>query len=138
MSLSKTGLRKITVNEQTYHWTIRPRKTSGWNYTAKKLVAAIEIDTESERGLLVVDFGVSPPNTETNPHKTAVTPKTIESAILAALKEGWDPFKKGTYQTKYPLKFVPDPNSPYPGHSNYDTRWTPEYGESIGKPESID
>lgn len=135
MSLSKTGLRKIIVNGQTYHWTIRPRKTSGWSYTAKKLVAAIEIDTESERGLLMVDFGVSPPNTEINPHKTAVTPKTIEYAILAALNEGWSPFKKGTYQIRYSLNFVPDPNSHHPEHSNYDTRWTPEYGRSIENSE---
>lgn len=135
MSLSKTGLRRITVNNQTYEWTIRPRKTSGENYSIKKLIAAIQIADKSERGVLLVDFGVSPPNSETNPHKTAVTPKTIESVILNALDEGWNPFKSGTFQLKYPLEFIPDPNSPFPGHSNYDTRWSPEYWESLEKPE---
>jgi len=86
MSLSKKGLRKIEVNGNTYQWTIRKRATSGIFYQKKKLIAAIQIETDSERGLLVVDFGISPPSTWRNPHKTSVTPKTIASAIENALE----------------------------------------------------
>ena len=61
MSLSKTGLRSLKIAENTYNWTIRKRKTSGEIYYHKKLTAAIQLQTYSEKGLWVVDFGVSRP-----------------------------------------------------------------------------
>lgn len=123
MSLPKKGLRSIEVNGKTYNWTIRKRPTSGKTYHLKKLTAAIQIETELKRGLLRVDFGVSPPNNWRNPHKTSITPQTIELVIKKALKEGWDPFQTGTYEMIYPIEFVPDPNPPDPEHAQYDIRW---------------
>lgn len=123
MSLSKKGLRKITVGDDTYNWTIRKRLTSGQLYSHKKLTAAIEIVTEEKkRGLLLVDFGVSPPRNMPNPHHTAVTPKTIETVIRKALKEGWNPRESGTREMLFPIKFVPHPNAKYEVEK-YDTRW---------------
>ena len=118
MSLPGKGLRKITVGSDNYEWTIRKRPTSGKIYHHKKLTAAIQIETVSKRGLLVVDFGVSPPNTWRNPHKTAVMPKTIEAVIKIALESGWDPLKSGTFELVYPVVFMPDPDSlaPDAGH----------------------
>lgn len=122
MSLAKTGLRKITVDDQQYEWTIRERDTSGRNYERKKLKAAIQIAGASKRGLLLVDFGVSPPHTWRNPHKTAVTPKLIESAIRVVLENGWNPLEKGNFELTYSIPFVPDPDG-IPGHAEYDIRW---------------
>ena len=122
MSLTRKGLRKITVQDNNYEWTIRKRSTSGKIYSHKKLVAAVQIETELNRGLLVVDFGVSPPNTPTNPHKTSITPKTIEEVIKKAISEGWDPHQTGTFEMIYPLEFIPDPNKTTE-HAKYDTRW---------------
>jgi hypothetical protein len=124
MSLSKTGLRRLKIGENIYNWAIRKRKTSGEIYYHKKLTAAIQLQTNSEKGLLVVDFGVSPPNTPANPHKTAVTPQIIKNAIDMALQKGWKPREKTTFSLDYPLLFVPDPKG-LAGHSEYDTRWTP-------------
>ena len=87
MSLTRKGLRKITVQDNNYEWTIRKRSTSGKIYSHKKLVAAVQIETELNRGLLVVDFGVSPPNTPTNPHKTSITPKTIEDVTFPIFRQ---------------------------------------------------
>ncbi len=122
MSISRKGLRKITVEGNNYEWSIRKSSTSGKLYHKKKLTTAIQIETDLERGLLVVDFGVSPPSNWRNPHKTSVTPKTIETVIKLALSEGWNPFKSGTYELNYPLEFVPDPENPF-SHAKYDIRW---------------
>lgn len=122
MSLPKTGLRKISVAETAFVWTIRKRPTSKTPYYRKKLIAAIQLVTDSPRGLLLVDFGVSPPGIAANPHKTSVTPKTIELAVKMALEKGWDPAKPLTVEMDYPLTFVPDPNSKFE-ESKYDVRW---------------
>src|SRR6478609_3679076 len=119
MSLPQKGLRKITIDGNIYEWTIRHRSTSGILYHKKKLIAAIQIKTDSDRGKLIVDFGVSPPNSWRNPHKTAVEPKTIEAAITTAIKKGWDPMKKGTFELNFPIQFIPDPNAGTE-HSKYD------------------
>jgi hypothetical protein len=123
MSLSKTGLRKITVDDQQYEWTIRQRDTSGQNYETKKLKAAIQLVTDAKRGLLMVDFGVSPPHTWRNPHKTAITPKLIEKVIRIALEDGWNPLTTGNYEMRHQVEFIPDSDSPSGEHALYDIRW---------------
>ena len=123
MSLPKKGLRSIVINGETYNWTIRKRPTSGKTYNFKKLSAAVQLETDMERGLLVVDFGVSPANSWRNPHKTSITPHLIELVVKKALDEGWKPFQTGTYEMIYPIEFIPDPNTKYPEHANQDSRW---------------
>lgn len=122
MSLPRKGIRKITVQGNNYEWTIRKYPTSGELYHKKKLVAAIQIATDEGRGLLVVDFGVSPPGNWRNPHKTSVTPIIIESVIKKAIEGGWNPLKKGTQNMSFPLKFIPDPENPSP-NAGSDIRW---------------
>lgn len=92
------------------------------NCITKKLIATIQIVTDEDRGLLVVDFGVSPPGNWRNPHKTSVTPIIIESVIEKAIKEGWNPLTKGTQNISFPLKFTPDPQTPSP-NARSDIRW---------------
>lgn len=121
MSLPKKGLRRIVIDDHTYEWTIRKRATSGELYHKKKLVAAIQVATDLNRGLLVVDFGVSPPGNWRNPHKTSVTPKTIELAIKKAIIEGWDPWKKGTSNLNYPIEYVPSTDNDSP-NAEFDIR----------------
>lgn len=122
MSLPRKGLRKITVQGSKFEWTIRKRPTSGQLYHKKKLLAAVQIVSESDKGLLLIDFGVSPPGNWRNPHKTSVTPQIIEAAITKALKEGWDPLKKATYEISFLLQYIPDPENLSP-NAEFDIRW---------------
>lgn len=118
MSLPKTGLRKISVREMAFVWTIRKSRSSSYR---KTMIAAIQLDTDSDKGLLRVDFRVLLPGNVTISHKTSVTPKTIE----LALEKGWEPAKKGTFKLSYPLEFVPDPEVTY-RHEMYLSGGDPE------------
>lgn len=111
MSLPRTGLRKVVVDEVVYEWTIRPRKTSGSQYHLKRLTAAIQLQTDLKRGLLVVDFGVTPPGNWRNPHETSVTPQIIRQAVRKAIEQGWNPAATGTFQLECPLIYIPGPDS---------------------------
>lgn len=121
MSLAKKGLRTIVVDGEVYEWTICMQATSSKAYHIKALKAAIQSADPSEKGILLVDFGVSPPGNKTNPHKTSVTPQIIAKVIKMGISKGWNR-KKGNFKIIYPLKFVPDLQNPSPNR-NYDMRW---------------
>lgn len=93
MSLPRKGLRKIEIGGVTYEWLIRKKPTYSQGLQHASMNVAIQLQTDSERCLLVVDLVVSRPDNWINPHQTGVHPKLIETIINSALEAGWIPDK---------------------------------------------
>lgn len=106
MSIPRRGIRKIRVDDIQYEWNIHHRERRDAFYDLNRLVAGIQLATEGERGVLVVDFGVTPPGNKRDPHKTSVTPKTIEEVIRKAISDGWKPNLKSTFKMDFKIPYV--------------------------------
>lgn len=101
MSLPKKGARTIVVGELTYKWLIRKRPTysEGINHSFMRI--AVELDSKSPTGLLMINTQVFRPDNWIKPTQIAVTPKIVRSMIEKALESGWSPESKETYHLEF-------------------------------------
>jgi hypothetical protein len=91
MTLSKKGLRKLNYHGMLFGWTIRPNPTYIQDIFHRPMMVAIQsLEAESPR-ILHVTLNIPRHDNSITPHQTAITPKTIEDIIDAALKNGWQP-----------------------------------------------
>jgi hypothetical protein len=108
MTLSKKGLRNITVNREIYSWKISPNR--GY------IVLVVEQSSKKGRRLEVKiktdinDYWVEFPNVDELDLKI-ITPKDISIIINEALVHGWNPSEKGK-----PMSFIFEENILTPIH----------------------
>jgi hypothetical protein len=102
VTLSKKGLRKITVNDENYSWKIY--QNSGY------VVLVVEQCSKKGRRLEVKiktdinDYWVEFPNID-ELNLRVITPKDVSLIINEASAQGWDPSEKGK-----PMSFIYDEN----------------------------
>lgn len=104
MSLPQKRLRKIVVAGTTYEWLIRKKPTTSQKVRESSMTMAIQLKTDSERCLLLVDFVISRPDNSEFQHQTGVNPKLVQVIIESALEAGWVPNQNGpTFNHRYTL-----------------------------------
>jgi hypothetical protein len=108
VTLSKKGLRKITVNHENYSWKVWPNR--GY------VVLVVEQSSKKGRRLEVKiktdinDYWVEFPNVDELVLKI-MTPKDVSIIINEALAHGWEPSEKGK-----PMSFIFEENILTPIH----------------------
>ena len=105
MAIPKKGARKVVIDSIVYRWTIRSKPTYSQGALESEMTAAAELAGSSGSVLLITFPWVRCDNWIEN-SELSVTPKDIENCIKLALKQGWQPEKKGSA-----FKFVHEPKA---------------------------
>jgi len=104
MALTKKGSRLIIVDNDKYRWVIRRKLTYVQAVFGGRMTCAVE-GVNGGACVLLITFPWSRanywmPSVQCNHWvdvtSNSVTPKLIEACIRAALKQGWEPSKKGS------------------------------------------
>lgn len=103
MSLPKKGSRTIEIETGNYRWLIRKKPTYDQGLAWSTMTVAIESMDEDARSVLIVHTGIYRPDNWVKSNQTAVTPGVIRKMILAAIEDGWEQDKSGTFHFKYQL-----------------------------------
>lgn len=103
MSIPQRGSRPITVDGDAYLWRIRKHPTR-FEDRGASMTAAIQAAGAGPRCVLVVDFGVTRPDSYMPPYRTGVTPVQIADVVRRALAAGWKPRDAGpSFAIEYPI-----------------------------------
>ncbi len=104
MSLPRKGIRRIELEGTVYEWTVRKKPTYSQAAFETSMTLAVQLDSEEDSGVLIVDLGISRPDNWISPHQTAITPRVVKDIIYSALNAGWEPkTQRKTFKHKYQL-----------------------------------
>ena len=94
MTIPSKGSRKIKFEDKEYAWYIRKKPSYEQALAHSNMCVAIQ-SREDAACVLLVDLGVSRPDSWLKPHQTALKPAVVRDIIATALRQGWQPSKAG-------------------------------------------
>jgi len=105
MSVTKKGSRRIVVSGRAYLWHVRKKPTYTQSAFGGGMRVAIQAARAESTCVLIVNLGVSRPDSWIRPHHTGLTPATVRTIIEHALTSGLDPLAtKSPFEIDYSLR----------------------------------
>jgi hypothetical protein len=94
MSLTRSGSRKIVVEDVVYRWTVRPRPTYSQGLAQSGISVAVEL-WENAGQLLHIELPMARPDNWMTEPGYVVTPADLARWVPMALARGWCPQRPG-------------------------------------------